>query len=336
MLDHHSARTVLVGALVVMTALCGYGSSAAMAEEPLKLTPTAGVRFATADEGSKILSTRDAFVAAMSPFDRSVRLKTAAEVSEREFLARLGRQATGWKDVERELLTQVVQSAAKRLARWKLPLPTEITLVCMLGDEEGGAPHCRGPAIVLPRAKLALPAETLERIFLHETFHVLSSANPDLRDELYAIVGFRRCGKVALPPDLLLRKITNPDAPTAEHAIELDVDGKSILAVPVLFSKTDYDDKKGGGLFDYLSFRLLAVHTVEGKTTWLPDAEGKPWLLDPAHQPSYHKQIGTNTRYIIHPEEVLADNFQMLVSEAKAKEPRILEAIDKVLSKSRE
>ena len=36
-------------------------------------------------------------------------------------------------------------------------------------------------------------------------------------------------------------------------------------------------------------------------------ATGEPVLLDPANVPDFHEQIGRNTKYIIHPEEVLAD-----------------------------
>ena len=43
--------------------------------------------FATVPEARKLLSTRDAFVARMSPFDRSARMKTDREVSEAEYLA---------------------------------------------------------------------------------------------------------------------------------------------------------------------------------------------------------------------------------------------------------
>ncbi len=42
--------------------------------------------------------------------------------------------------------------------------------------------------------------------------------------------------------------------------------------------------------------------------------DGQPVLLDPQAVPGYHEQIGRNTKYIIHPEEVLADNFVFLIN----------------------
>ena len=38
-------------------------------------------------------------------------------------------------------------------------------------------------------------------------------------------------------------------------------------------------------------------------------ARRQPVLLDPEDLPDYHRRIGRNTNYIIHPDEILADNF---------------------------
>jgi hypothetical protein len=43
---------------------------------------------------------------------------------------------------------------------------------------------------------------------------------------------------------------------------------------------------------------------------------------------SYHEQIGRNTGYIIHPEEVLADNFALLLlGRTAVKSPHILDRL---------
>ncbi len=49
--------------------------------------------------------------------------------------------------------------------------------------------------------------------------------------------------------------------------------------------------------------------------------------------PDYFGAIGLNTRYIIHPEEILADNFVLLVrGERKVRTPRIIEELERVLA----
>ena len=56
-------------------------------------------------------------------------------------------------------------------------------------------------------------------------------------------------------------------------------------------------------------------------------------LLDADSVPEYFGAIGLNTRYIIHPEEILADNFILLArGERKVRTPRILEELERVLS----
>ena len=49
--------------------------------------------------------------------------------------------------------------------------------------------------------------------------------------------------------------------------------------------------------------------------------------------PSYIQKIGMNTDYIIHPEEVLAENFVLLLNNSKyIRSPEILEKMREVFS----
>jgi hypothetical protein len=290
-------------------------------------------RFADVKQGVAALSKRDEFVAAMSPFDRQVRLQTDRPVNEAAYLKHVADQVVAWNDADREKLTLVVTAAGKRLAGWKLPLPETILLVETTGREEGGAAYCRGAVIVLPRGIVRRPAKSLERLLLHELFHVLSNQNPKLRERLYKIVGFVPCGDVKLPPDLAKRKLTNPDAPVMRHMVDVIYKESPVKAVPILFSKSDkYDAKSGRNLFSYLTFRLMVVEMHDGK--WhAAKKDGKPVLFDAKNTPSYFKKIGRNTGYIIHPEEVLADNFVLLLYKAeKVKTPQVLAGMRKVLN----
>ena len=54
--------------------------------------------------------------------------------------------------------------------------------------------------------------------------------------------------------------------------------------------------------------------------------------IEPQQTPSYLEQIGKNTGYIIHPDEILADNFIQLVKEnKKVPTPKIIEQMQSVL-----
>ena len=72
----------------------GSPANRAGADERPDIRPGTKVHFATATEGTRLLSARDAFVRAMSPFDRAARLKTDQDVAEDEYLAFAGRQCS--------------------------------------------------------------------------------------------------------------------------------------------------------------------------------------------------------------------------------------------------
>ena len=293
--------------------------------------PTPGVplqegtvaRLAPAKEAAALLSARDDFVKAMSPFDRAARLHSAGPVSEEAYLAHVGRQAREWTPAESAKAEAAVRKVAGRIAPFKLGLPKEVLLLKTTGDEEGHAAYCRGNAVVLPQNMVDGPPAELERILIHELFHILSRQDPKLREALYGILGFRACPEAPLPADLRDRKITNPDAPRNDHAVDIEDGGGTVTVVPVLFSETDYSPERGGEFFDYLQFKLLVVKQ-EGD---------EPVLLDPVRTPGFLDKVGRNTDYLFHPEEVLADNFVLLVDGARGvPTPRILDEMRKALS----
>jgi len=270
------------------------------------------VRFADVPEGVAALSVRDDYIQQLSPFDLQVRTRTPQPVSEEEFVAFRGKHVIPWSDREVETLRPLVADIARKIAPWKLPMPSVILLVKTTGGEEGAAAYCRGPAIVLPRNMVEGSPTRLANIFPHELFHVLSNQNPDLRKALYATIGFQPCNEVRLPPSLAALKITNPDAPRNNHYITVTHNGQPTELMPVLVAKMPFNAASGGNLFSYLQFRLMELENVEGERR--PRlVNGQPVLLDPANVSGYHEQIGRNTKYIIHPEEVLADNFVYLL-----------------------
>ena len=195
------------------------------------------------------------------------------------------------------------------------------------GEEEGGAAYTRANAIVLSEGELAASARALRKLLAHELFHVLSRANPQLRERLYEAIGFVKCNEIEFPPSLAPRKITNPDAPRNDHYIRVRVRGTECLAVPILLSRSEtYDAARGGQFFEYLDFRLLLVERgKDGKTIQARYEGGEPMLVDLPQVAGFFEQVGRNTGYVIHPEEILADNFALLVLQTRgAKSPEIL------------
>jgi hypothetical protein len=212
-------------------------------------------------------------------------------------------------------------------------------MILTTGGEEASAAYTRANAVVLPRAKLSQSPAALRKLICHELFHVLSRENAQLREALYATIGFVACEEIELPGDLGPRRITNPDAPRNDHCIRVDVDGKVVWAVPILYAKTGkYDVARGGEFFDYLTFECLLVERDgDSPRVRIKFSDGRPVLVGVGQLSRFYEQIGRNTRYIIHPEEILADNFALLVlDERKVPSPEILDKLEAVLVKRKE
>ena len=147
-----------------------------------------------------------------------------------------------------------------------------------------------------------------------------------MREALYQAIGFTACAEVQLEASLQPRKITNPDAPRNDHSIRLRVGGKEVAAVPILFSATEkYDTHRGGEFFSYLQFQFLILENGSGSLS-----AGE--VVPPSRVSGFFEQVGRNTDYVIHPEEILAENFAMLVlNEQEVASPAILQRIREIL-----
>ena len=333
-------RTLALRTLVMTVALIVINTEL-LADEPL--TADTQLEFASLETGRTLVSTRDTFIGALSRFDRQVRLQTDGEATEAALLEFLAREVVAWDDATtgndpveattRTLITQSIERLRPKLESFRIPLPKTVLLVQVSGKEEANAAYTRGTAIMLPKPRIQkMKPDALDRLLLHELFHVLSRNAPELRRDLYRIIGFHVCDPMALPPAMADLKLTNPDAPLIDCRIELTDDGEACWAAPILYSSSaTYDAVKKPPLFQYLTFRLMKLEEHDGR--WRPLLkEGEPVLIDPAQSKSFADQIGQNTKYIIHPDEVLADNFVFLVMQTeKLPSPEIIERMSERL-----
>ncbi len=318
-----------ISAVVVLAGLC---LADLLPADEIRLTPQSVLRFASADEAARLLGAPDEFVTRMSPFDRAARLKTDRPVSQEEFLQFAAGTARAWKAEEISRLTRAIVALKPKLSRLNLNFPKTILLVKTAGGEAGAA-HTRLNAVILPQAMVASSRTDWEQLLAHELLHVLTRHNPELRRSLYAAIGFRPCNEIELPEQFNARRITNPDAPWNDSYITVSVNRRKTAVVPILFSKEEkYDPQKGGSLFRYLNFQLLAIDQTDGQ--WKARLrQGEPVLWDVGEVSGFHEQVGRNTRYIIHPEEIIADNFALLVIGKKdPQSPQIVAKIRRILS----
>ncbi len=96
--------------------------------------------------------------------------------------------------------------------------------------------------------------------------------------------------------------LTNPDAPLNDHAVEVRHGDTTIRVMPIIFSGLPPDDAiRSGRLSKILQLALLDVATDE---------------LVPLQRTDYLDRVARNTKYVIHPEEAMADHFSLLVLRA--------------------
>jgi hypothetical protein len=263
-------------------------------------------------------------------------MKTDKNVSEREFLSFVGNNVLPWDEAEKQKVANAFRSIQPRLEALSLLFPEKIYMVKTTGNEEGGAAYTRGNAIILPKAKLASDTRAIQELICHELFHILSRVNHDLRERLYGAIGFTKCNEVEFPVTLKSRKITNPDAPKNDYCIRLKVGSKESWAIPILFASTEkYDMSRGGEFFDYLNFQFLLVERSGNPPIIKPLFDGpQPRVVSIQQVSGFFEQVGRNTKYIIHPEEILADNFVLLVlGEPNVPSPDVLDRIKRVLTR---
>ncbi|MEZ6115515.1 MAG: hypothetical protein R3C28_02925 [Pirellulaceae bacterium] len=280
----------------------------ATATESIPLSEQITLEFATQEQAGQTLGKSDSFTSNQQPLERQIRLQAEKPISEAQLLEFASRQALDWNDEDRQKIREAVQPLLVNLKRLDHLLPAQVGLIKTTGKEEGGAGYCRSNFIILPTKTINQPTPAVTRILAHELFHILSQHRPDLRRPLYRIIGFVPIEPVDLPQALAARRITNPDAIELNYVLPLHIQRKAAptAVLPITFSRrANYE---GGSLFAYLDFQLLVLTKVDD--TWVVlMAGGDPVLREPDAVAEFQRAIGRNTSYIIHPEEIMADNF---------------------------
>ena len=287
------------------------------------------LNFIDATRASYELSRNDDFMERLSQFDMESRMKTIDHVNRPEFKQFIRTNTLDWTDQDRQYVEQAYGELQIELSKYALNLPKQIKMILTTGAEEGTAAYTRGKAIILQRDKLTLGQE-LKRIMTHEIFHIYTRHNLVKKDELYQSIGFNYVGELEFPDDLEDRKITNPDAPVNDYAIFVEYNQQLVWAMPILYSTSEkYDLDKGGEFFNYLLFKFLIVADEYGNWTYDDD---HPVIVDRSELKGFLEQVGYNTNYIIHPEEILADNFALLILNVNpVNSPEVLEKMKQIL-----
>jgi hypothetical protein len=194
--------------------------------------------------------------------------------------------------------------------------PDSLFLLKSRGSLYGeGAFFTRGRAIVIPQSALERPDRAeLRRTLLHELFHIYSRLHPGQRKALYRIIGFVPLDGPVLLPDILAgQRLLNPDGLADSFALRLAYRGDSLLGYPLVRAKPACYQPEQEGYFSYLDFQVYPLSKREEGEGFAVSADSlgnSP--ISYYELPSFFDQIGDNTSYIIHPDEILADNLALM------------------------
>jgi hypothetical protein len=230
-----------------------------------------------------------------------------------EFLAFSANAALPWTPQEQAGWKALIDKLSDAMEGLNLHLPN-IELVKTTGTEEFGAAYTRVRAIMLPQSKTPSHAANPRSAYFllaHELFHVLSRADSRLRDDLYALLGFRKVKEFEYPAELEERRVSNPDAFEYLHTLTVQSGSVSVDVLPVNQSRLPLHEAiQLPNFFAALDIVLLSIDTATGKVR--RDGAGNLIKYNFGNT-NWVPRMLRNSSFIIHPEEILADNFATLM-----------------------
>ena len=298
-------------AITILTILFSIHSFAA--DKPAATLKSAA-KFVSAEQAKQLLTTEDLFTESWSQFDINSRLQKK-EGTKQQLFEFIAAQALEWTDEEKVKLNAIFDDVDASIAKqgFSLTLPKDIFFVKTTAKEEGGAGgYTRGTYIVLKNDVVARPENELKQTVIHELFHILTRNDNDFRQDMYGIIGFKMMNTVKYPTTISDFRITNPDAPQTDSYITLTKDGKPVDCMMILYSSEPYES---GLFFKYLNVGFMKL---KGNTVKEPELlNGRPIIYSMNDVRGFFEQVGRNTQYILHPEEIMADNFVYAINDRK-------------------
>lgn len=285
---------------------------------------TIAASFPTIEQSTCLLAQNDRFLKALSPFDRQVRMKSPIPVSHEEFLAYYTKQLRPISPIEQNTQSKNLKDLCKVLEKYRIDMPEDIQFIHTTCQEEipGTAAYCRENTIYYSWLGKGLLA--------HELFHIYSSHHPEMRKKLYAIIGYQVCPPIATPESLQGKRVVNPDAPDLDAFITLKVRKETVQAVPIDLYDLNYEGKGKSTFLTGIYHKFAVVEPQDnGEVRFKLDEDGNPILFDFDDAENLVEQIGENTGYVDSPEEILAENFALLLNGGQAKTPWVIEKIKK-------
>lgn len=310
----------------------------------LKNRNSSVVQLISGEEASNELKRMDNYLRNLSKFDLESRIKSSSPTVD-DYRELIAQHILNWKEQQIRCIENYIDYInTNYIDRLQLlMLPSRILVVLTNGKDENRAAYCRNNNVIVLPEIVVQAIDRSRELFLHELFHIWSrqETNEKMRNELYASIGYRKIPldyQPQYPSSLLDMKLTNPDAPLVmEYFIILKKkdekgDEKSYKCTPIIHALRSFDPNYSTNMFQY----LVATTLVLDEETYEPKQPFEYLPYDEAT--NFKDQIGENTSYIIHPEEILADNFVLwltgIQNPARLRSPIVVENMNEIIVRS--
>lgn len=274
-----------------------------------------------AEDAKKAVSrdTVDAYFDKVNILEMSIMLQMESPSGERSDVMKkykelLQNDVEDFSEAEKKLIISTFNKALDLCSSIDkgLKLP-KIQLIKTKGTYYGaGVYYTRENCIVIPEGQINAENKSLLRTLIHEISHIYTRYNPKKKNALYALLGYNKLPNLELSDFLKKRVIYNPDGVDLAYSIEVsDSIGRTFKAIPAMYSR--FSSYKNLPLLKSFIFQLFEVSEINGKWTVNNNNIG----YSEEQLSGYWDKIGRNTRYTIHPDEIIADNFTFLAMSSE-------------------
>jgi hypothetical protein len=325
---HHKIHTMrsLTGLLIILFAALTLCCSAQKPIAELKLSQSHTLMFLSKEEAAASITEdkTDGFFEKVTASEMSIQIKRplskndSAENMKDEYKAFLRNDVVDFTEEEVKFVSDIFDEVFKTCQNLdKSIFPSELKLIKTPAKHYGESVYyTRENCIIIPYNELnAHNRKTFLSTMYHELFHIYSRLNPEKSKLLYQLIGFEGIGfdNLVFPPALKNRVFFNPDGIDFAQKISIKTEEGLIHAIPIIYSNHLGFKESKPDFFGYLEFNLFQIKPEAGKWKIITSEDGFSSTLNISKLNNFFEQIGGNTHYIIHPDEVLADNFSFVL-----------------------
>lgn len=305
----------------IIVGLLSLTMSVACAQKNWKNHNNTGYVILSKTEGSKAVLHDEVehFFDKLSTLEMSIQMKDTVEMSYTErkskFLPFLASEMMDFDSSEVVLISAVMDSAITLVNKMnpnliKRPIKLIKTDINHYGPS---VYYTREDGIYIPKDALEKgDSDELLAVMLHEISHIISRSDLQLKTDLYQQIGFRLLPEDVVYPEAVRQRILiNPDGVNDDFYIPVTnkETKETIRVIPIITSNRSKYITSSPAFFDYLKFSLFAIDET-GKVLC---TEGGNSTVQMNEIEGFFEEIEDNTGYIIHPDEIIADNFMLLI-----------------------